>query len=214
MATTTTVTVRAKADYPYHYECLYCGRENNKTLHLEAAKVQDVNGSRKTRVADNNDAARQMESQLMSGFDQVVRANEKEVETFREYWSSCQNGEPGRKPVRISKREPDSFTCSYCGREQPYSKSFGKSGTGFALLIVLGGFAALCALIFLILSFAMSAQPYRGLFIGFGTAAVLSLPIGIPGVRRADEAEAALQWEELKEISYAPEKLPRYEHKS
>ena len=197
MATTTTVTVRAKADYPYHYECLYCGRENNKTLHLEAAKVQDVNGSRKTRVADNNDAARQMESQLMSGFDQVVRANEKEVETFREYWSSCQNGEPGRKPVRISKREPDSFTCSYCGREQPYSKSFGKSGTGFALLIVLGGFAALCALI-----------------IGFGTAAVLSLPIGIPGVRRPDEAEAALQWEELKEISYAPEKLPRYEHKS
>jgi hypothetical protein len=60
----------------------------------------------------------------------------------------------------------------------------------------------------------MSAQPYRGLFIGFGTAAVISLPIGIPGVRRAGAAEAALQWEELKEIPYAPEKLPRYEHES
>lgn len=212
MATTTTVTVRAKADYPYHYVCLYCGRENNEILHLEAAKNQDVNGSRKTRAADNENTAQLLQSQLQSSFETNVRNHEKEIERFKQYWESHQTGEPAKKPVLISKRSQDAFTCRRCGREQPYSKSFGKSGSGFALLIVLGCFAALCALIFLILSFTMDVQPYRGLFIGFGTAAVISLPIGIPGVSRANAAEALLQWEELSTIPYAPEKLPRYEH--
>ena len=217
MPTQSSITVRAQADYPFHYTCLFCGAENRDTIHFEAAKIEDVkSGTRKEHGVDLALAEARLRAELLESFGRNVEGTKKDVERFASHWKNCVDGvKPGAKRVVPM---PMGFRCQCraCQQLQPYANDRykGKKSTLFmvSLILVVAGLAM--ALFLLLASIGRIGEDgplMRMIALVAGVVGVISIPVCVRSGKSTQAEEAAAQFEELRQMPFAPEKLPAFD---
>ena len=216
MSTRSMITVRAKADFPCRYTCLYCGTVNDDVLHFESEASQEVDSAlRKDHVKDLKDAENVLYNQSIKSFNDRIEMNKLAVKRFEAFWKSCADNVEPKEKCGFSAKAGYEFKCRHCRKIQPYdsSKYQAKLGPLFMLTLLVALFGLILAILMLFVSFARpeDAGLFRTTAIVSGIIGLVALAICIPTGKKVRSEEAKAQFEELRGIPFDPSKLPCFD---
>ena len=216
MSTRSMITVRAKADFPCRYTCLYCGTVNDDVLHFESVDSKEVDSAlRKDHVKDLKDAETELYNQRIKSFNDSIEMNKLAVKRFEEFWKSCADNVQPKEKYCFSVKAGYEFKCRHCRKNQPYDNSKYKAKLGPVSMLT--GMVALLGLLLAIMMFLVSfsrpgdAVLFRTIALVSGIIGLVALAIFIPTGKKVRSEEAKAQFEELRGIPFDPSKLPCFD---
>ncbi|MBR2571356.1 MAG: hypothetical protein IKE30_04430 [Clostridia bacterium] len=218
MARNSSLTVRAQADYPFVWSCLYCGAENSDRIHFDTSQIRDVSSpSSKQHGIDLAQAEIDLRAEMLAGYDRSIETTRADVDRFAAFWKDCREGVRPAAIRSIPMPMGHQCKCRFCQKLQPYdpNRYLGGHDTAFMLSLVVA-VMGICAAVFLLL-ISLTRQDDAGLMriiaLCAGAVGLAALPVCVKSGKRAKSLSAEAQFAELSGMDCAPEKLPRFAEK-